>query len=79
MSMQSVKTVFQDEIAEELTAEAKSNMFIAPQWRDPVRRHEMIARNAFKRAEKRGFRGGDPVADWLEAEAEVDHILNMNV
>ena len=78
MSMQRVKPVFQDNSAGGLTAEAKSNMFIAPQWRDPLRRHEMIARNAYKRAEKRGFHGGDPVADWLEAEVEVDHIFNMN-
>jgi chromosome segregation ATPase len=32
----------------------------------------MIADAAYFRAERRGFNGGDPVADWLEAEAEVD-------
>ncbi len=34
-------------------------------------RQEMIAVAAYYRAEHRGFRGGDPVADWLEAEAEM--------
>jgi DNA anti-recombination protein RmuC len=32
----------------------------------------MIADAAYFRAERRGFNSGDPVADWLEAEAEVD-------
>jgi len=35
-------------------------------------RHRMIAEIAFLRAERRGFKGGDPVEDWLEAEQEVD-------
>ena len=34
-------------------------------------RHQMIAEAAYFRAEKRGF-AGDPVADWIEAEVEVD-------
>jgi hypothetical protein len=35
-------------------------------------RHELIAREAYFSAERRGFQGGDPVADWLEAEAAID-------
>jgi hypothetical protein len=35
----------------------------------------MIAEVAYFRAEARGFEGGDPVRDWLEAEAEVDAVL----
>ena len=42
-------------------------------------RHEMIAREAYLRAEQRGFQGGDPMIDWLEAEEEVDRMLNMNL
>lgn len=38
-------------------------------------REQMIAQAAYLRAEKRGFQGGDPVADWLEAEAEVDALI----
>jgi len=38
---------------------------------------EMIAREAYLRAEKRGFNGGDPVRDWLEAETKVSEMLNM--
>jgi hypothetical protein len=35
----------------------------------------MIAEAAYFRAAQRGFNGGDPVADWIAAEAEVDALL----
>jgi hypothetical protein len=35
----------------------------------------MIELTAYYIAEKRGFAGGDPHADWLAAEAEVDRLL----
>jgi DNA anti-recombination protein RmuC len=35
-------------------------------------RQQMIAEEAYFRAQRRGFDGGDTVVDWLEAEAEVD-------
>ena len=38
----------------------------------PLNRDEMIALAAYLRAEARGFEGGNPVEDWLAAEAEVD-------
>ena len=38
-------------------------------------RHELIATAAYARAARRGFRDGDPLADWLAAEAEVDAML----
>lgn len=41
----------------------------------PARHEEMVAVAAYFRAEHRGFREGDPVADWLEAEAEIEHLL----
>lgn len=41
-------------------------------------RHEMIAKAAYYRAEKRGFEDGDPVVDWLSAEQEVDAILSRS-
>lgn len=41
-------------------------------------RHEMIAREAYLRAEQRGFQGGDPMTDWLEAEEEIDLLLNKS-
>lgn len=37
----------------------------------PEARYRMIADAAYFKAEKRGFTG-DVVADWLEAEAEID-------
>jgi hypothetical protein len=39
---------------------------------------EMVAREAYLRAEQRGFQGGDPVQDWLEAEKKVTEKLKMN-
>jgi chromosome segregation ATPase len=41
----------------------------------PAQRYQMIAEAAYFHAEKRGFTGGDPAQDWLEAEAEIDRIL----
>jgi len=42
-------------------------------------RHRMIAEAAYYRAQQRGFCGGDPVQDWLEAEAEVSVRLDGGV
>lgn len=38
-------------------------------------RHDLIAKAAYLRAERRGFQGGSPEQDWLEAEAEIDASL----
>jgi len=43
----------------------------------PANRDEMIAVAAYFRAERRGFAPGDPKADWLAAEAEIDRLLGM--
>ena len=40
------------------------------------RRHAMIAETAYLRAAARGFSGGDPVADWLASERDVDALLS---
>jgi hypothetical protein len=39
-------------------------------------RHAMIAESAYLRAAARGFTGGDPVADWLASERDVDALLS---
>jgi len=41
----------------------------------PEERHRMVAEAAYFRAEKRGFRGGNPETDWMEAEAEVETLM----
>jgi hypothetical protein len=38
-------------------------------------RRKLIAETAYLRAEQRGFTGGNPELDWLEAEREVDWML----
>lgn len=44
----------------------------------PEQRYRMIAEAAYYRAEKRGFVGGDLCQDWLEAEAEIDRLLQQS-
>jgi len=41
-------------------------------------RHQMIQEAAYFRAEKRYFFGGNPVEDWLAAEAEIDTQQNIS-
>jgi DUF2934 family protein len=41
----------------------------------PTQHRQMIAEAAYFRAEKRGFRCGDELRDWLDAEAEVSQRL----
>ena len=38
---------------------------------DPVEWRQMVAAAAYFRAEARGFSGGSPERDWLDAEAEL--------
>jgi len=38
-------------------------------------RSGLIAKAAYYRAEQRSFQNGDPVTDWLAAEAEIDEKL----
>jgi hypothetical protein len=45
---------------------------------DDEDRLEMIASNAYYRAERRGFLPGHELADWLEAEREVDAMLRRS-
>ncbi len=40
-------------------------------------RQRMIAEAAYYRAEGRGFAEGDPFLDWLDAEREIDALLNV--
>jgi hypothetical protein len=47
-----------------------------PQQGNGLDREAMVAVAAYYRAERRGFNGGDPLADWFEAEAEVDALLH---
>jgi len=41
----------------------------------PEERQRMIAETAYFLAQERGFTGGDPVSDWIEAERRVDRQL----
>jgi len=41
----------------------------------PEKRREMVAVAAYYHAERRGFLSGDELGDWLEAEAEIEHLL----
>ena len=43
----------------------------------PAGRHEMIARAAYYRAERRGFEPGHALEDWLAAEHDVDAVCGL--
>ncbi len=43
----------------------------------PEERYKMIAQAAYFRAEARGFNGGNPDGDWIQAEIEVDQHLRQ--
>lgn len=43
----------------------------------PEEQHCLIAEAAYYRALKRGFTPGCEMDDWLQAEAEVNHVLHM--
>ena len=42
-------------------------------------RRSMIAEAAYYLAEQRGFAGGDPESDWLQAEAQINHLLGPQI
>ncbi|HEX8011084.1 MAG TPA: DUF2934 domain-containing protein [Casimicrobiaceae bacterium] len=42
---------------------------------DPDLRHRMISEAAYRRYADRGYVDGYDIDDWLQAEAEVDHLL----
>jgi len=46
---------------------------------DAVPREQLIAVAAYFRAELRGFAPGNEMSDWLDAEADVEHMLGSNV
>ena len=41
----------------------------------PADRSQMVGEAAYYLAEQRGFAGGDPMRDWLDAEEMIDHVL----
>ena len=53
---------------------AKAKAVARPEITAEARR-QMIEKEAYFRAEKRGFTSGDPVNDWLIAEEEIDQLL----
>lgn len=53
------------------TAGAKAAMPPNGSAISPEERHQLISEAAYYRAQQRGFAGGDPIQDWLEAEMEV--------
>jgi hypothetical protein len=42
---------------------------------DPDLRHRMISEAAYRRYAERNYEDGYEVDDWLQAEADVDHLL----
>ncbi len=62
------------------TASGKAHPDGTAKWHtDPDTRRAMIAQAAYFRAEKRGFAAGGEEQDWLEAEAEIEALLERVV
>jgi len=57
-------------------AASKKKTDYSPKLGDGADRYQMIATAAYYRAEHRGFSGGNPVDDWLAAEAEIDRLYH---
>ncbi len=75
MSKQAIKQAKKVKAAKAVIVEASKAQAPVQQ----INRHEKISVGAYLRAEQRGFQDGDPVADWLGAEVDVDlAALNMN-
>ena len=49
-----------------------------PRQRNTVERHDLIALRAYLHADARGFPGGEPMQDWLQAEAEIDREVRLS-
>ena len=70
LSLRRPDRIAESQPPEQTPAKPNSHTTIGPDWH-----RQMIEEAAYYRAEKRGFSGGDPVADWLAAEAEIDALL----
>ncbi len=57
-----------DQMQPPITAQGKPKI-------DPETRHQMVASAAYYCAERRGFKDGSELADWLEAEADFEQSL----
>ncbi len=57
------------------TSQISSDPISPDQRVSPEERRRMIEQAAYFRAQQRGFNGGDPVADWLVAEREINRML----
>ena len=68
------KQMEREESRKKKTASDKASMDISNEAR-----YNMIAEADYYRAQKRGFQNGDPVEDWLAAEAEVDEQIREPV
>ena len=43
-----------------------------------IRRQQMISEAAYFRAEQRGFAAGNEISDWLDAEGDVQRMLERD-
>ena len=62
---------------QEASMERVTSMELEAPRISPELRQSMIRDAAYFRAERRGFVEGDSSRDWMEAEAEIDHLLEQ--
>lgn len=62
--------------AKPVSSKVTANKPKAPKLKvTPEQRHFMIAEAAYYRAERRGFEGGYEWQDWMDAEAEIERMI----
>jgi hypothetical protein len=59
-------------MAKQANSQTKKKLSATTKQIDLDKRNEMIAFEAYLRAEQRGFESGDPIEDWLDAESYID-------
>lgn len=72
------KTTGKAPVAKRVAAKPNAARAKPPGALAPEERQRFIAEAAYFRAERRGFAEGGDLDDWIEAEAEIDTLLNSS-
>jgi hypothetical protein len=69
VARQHVAPVDVDEMPDQPFAEGSQDSM------DPDLRHRLVSEAAYRRYVERGYEDGYDMEDWLQAEAEIDHVV----
>ena len=69
------RTATQANPADSSTAQPAARAARARAGITPAERQQMVAEAAYFRAERRGFAAGGELEDWIQAESEIDQLM----